>query len=634
VTYAVGIDIGTTYTAAAVWRDGRAEIAALGSHAASIPSAVFLRPDGTFVTGEIAVRRGLTEPGRVVRDFQRRLGETTPILVGGAPYSAAALTARMLRSVLDAVATREGGPPASICVTHPAGWGPYKIDLMRQVVRLADVDQPVRFTTGAQAAASVHARQRRLQPGAVVAVYDLGGGTCEAATLRRTADGFDVIGEPEGVERCGGDDVDDAILAHVDTAIGGVTERLDRNDPAVITALARLRAECTQAKEALSTDTDAVIQVLLPTVAAQARLTRSDLEAIVRPLLRDSVEALRRTIRSAGYAPAALGSVLLLGGSSRMSIVARTIESGLGRAVVVDPDPKHAVALGAAWTASEALAATGPASPVPVSSDGPHVSGTADREAVAAGDSPTGEIPRYTESVAPMPGGSLPRRPLAPRDGFVGRAAVGSTAGAEPAAAPVAPPARRRVAALAALVLVLAIGGTAWVLSRASSRDGNAVRAAVADQHHAGTGAPVSAAPTGDRAAAVPADEQCTDEIRKSTRWVCLTRATLHGGTFTVWYTAEWNGTVPDIEKGFHLHLYGGDGSMPDEATMGSQAVRHSKYYFEDQQPSVRKTSSPDFQAVGSAVKVCARIARSGHGLTKASDGSYHTGNCIPIQRY
>jgi hypothetical protein len=156
----------------------------------------------------------------------------------------------------------------------------------------------------------------------------------------------------------------------------------------------------------------------------------------------------------------------------------------------------------------------------------------------------------------------------------------------------------------------------------------------VADQHHAGNGAPASSAPAGDRAAAVPADEQCTAEMKKSTRWVCLTRATLHDGTFTVWYTAEWNGTLPDIKKGFHLHLYGGDGSMPDEATMGSQAVRHSKYYFEDQQPSVRKTSSPDFQAVGSAAKVCARISRSDHGLTKAFDGSYHTGNCIPIQRY
>jgi hypothetical protein len=122
--------------------------------------------------------------------------------------------------------------------------------------------------------------------------------------------------------------------------------------------------------------------------------------------------------------------------------------------------------------------------------------------------------------------------------------------------------------------------------------------------------------------------------MKKSTRWVCLTKATLHDNTFTVWYEAEWNGSRPDIRSGFHLHLYGSDGTSPDESTMGSQAVKHSKYYFEDQQPSVRKTSDPDFEAVGVAAKVCARIADSGHGLAKAHDGSYHTGNCIPIQRY
>ncbi len=176
----------------------------------------------------------------------------------------------------------------------------------------------------------------------------------------------------------------------------------------------------------------------------------------------------------------------------------------------------------------------------------------------------------------------------------------------------------------AAAVLLLAAGGTAWAIARSGDRDDTVAEAATGRP-------PASSAPVA--APAVPADEQCTDAMKKSTRWVCLTKATLHDNTFTVWYEAEWNGSTPDINKGFHLHLYGGDGTRPDESTMGSQAVEHSKYYYEDQEPSVRKTSSDDFEAVGDAVKVCARIARSGHGLAKASDGSYHTGNCIPIQR-
>ena len=60
--YALGIDLGTTYTAAAVWRDGRAQIVSLGGRGAAIPSVVLLREDETFLTGEAANRRGLTEP--------------------------------------------------------------------------------------------------------------------------------------------------------------------------------------------------------------------------------------------------------------------------------------------------------------------------------------------------------------------------------------------------------------------------------------------------------------------------------------------------------------------------------------------------------------------------------------------
>jgi actin-like ATPase involved in cell morphogenesis len=626
--YAVGIDIGTTYTAAAVWRDGRAEIVPLGSRSAAIPSAVFLRSDGAILTGEAASRRGLSEPDRVVRELKRRLGDTGPILLGGTPYSAAALTARLLRSVLDVVSAREGGRPSSVCITHPAAWGPYKIELMNEVARLADLEQPVRFGTEPQAAACFHAHQKRLGSGAVVAVYDLGGGIFEAAVLRKTSDGFDLTGEPEGDERLGGIELDDAIFTHVAASVGGALEGLDKNDPA--TAL--LRAECAQAKEALSADTDAVIPVLLPAVSSEVRLTRAELEAMVRPLLRDSIEALRRTIRSAGYTPQSVGSVLLVGGSSRMPIVPQMISSGLGRPVTVNANPEHAVALGAAWQASSAIAGTGPASarppvppvpPVPPAPPVPPVPDVAERMPAPAEtlSEPTGEIPVLVEPAGRM----LPRRPLAPEAGFTGRASVGAVAAgpiAEPPARP-ARAARRRITALAvaaAAVLVLAAGATVGAMSRTGDTKAQA--------------AVVSSSALAGRRAAAAADEKCTDEMKKSTRWVCLTKATLHDNTFTVWYEAEWHGSRPDIRNGFHLHIYGGDGTSPDESTMGSQAVRHSKYYFEDQEPSVRKTSDPDFKAVGDATKVCARIADSGHGLAKAHDGSYHTGNCIPIQRY
>jgi molecular chaperone DnaK (HSP70) len=70
----LGIDLGTTWTAAAVHRAGRVEIVSLGDRAPTIPSVVFLREDGVVLTGDAANRRAVTEPGRVAREFKRRLG--------------------------------------------------------------------------------------------------------------------------------------------------------------------------------------------------------------------------------------------------------------------------------------------------------------------------------------------------------------------------------------------------------------------------------------------------------------------------------------------------------------------------------------------------------------------------------
>jgi actin-like ATPase involved in cell morphogenesis len=665
--HAVGIDIGTTYTAAAVWRDGRAEIASLGSHSAAIPSVVFVRADGSVLTGESAGRRGLSEPNRVARRFRQQLGAATPTLLGGAPYSGVALMARMLRSVLDTVAGREGGPPESICLSHPAGWGPYQLDLLRQVIRLADVEQPVQLIAEPLAAATFHAHQKGLRPGAVVAVYDLGGYTFDASVLRKTADGFDFAGRAETVEGLGGTDFDARILAHV--LASAATPEPAGHDPAI----ERLRAECTAAKEALSTDTDAMIPVLLPNLSTEVRLTRTELEEMVRPAVAETAETLLRVVRSGGYAPGGLGSVLLIGGSSRMPIVARTVGEELGLPVAVDANPKLSVALGAACHAGGTLAGTAsepadprgatpavplltgvPANPAPVVPapvvpapvvpapvvpapvvPAPVVAAPvvaapvvpAPAAATDADDEPTGEIP-LAAAPGPQPGG-----PPLPKAGFAGRVTIGA-AGAVPVSPalppmPPAAPANRWVPALlgAATVLLLAVSGTVWLLARSNDRD--TARAVTGQQQST----PASSAPAAAPAPVVPPDEQCTDELKKSTRWVCLTKATLRGNTFTVYYEAEWNGSKPDIGKGFHLHMYGGDGTKPDESTMGSQAVRHSKYYFEDREPSVRRTTDSDFTAIGDAGKVCARIAQVGHGLAKAADGTYHTGNCIPIER-
>ena len=100
--YRLGVDLGTTFTAAAV-ADGSTEptVIGLGNRALQIPSVLFLKPEGEFLVGEAAERRGLTEPDRLAREFKRRIGDHVPIMVAGAPFSPQALTAHLLRWVVD-----------------------------------------------------------------------------------------------------------------------------------------------------------------------------------------------------------------------------------------------------------------------------------------------------------------------------------------------------------------------------------------------------------------------------------------------------------------------------------------------------------------------------------------------------
>ena len=408
VGYQLGIDIGTTYTAAAVCRSSdhrwvEPETVTLGTRSATIPSVLFIAPDGGVVVGEAAERRALTDPGRVVREFKRRIGDPTPIVVGGQSWAPEDLSARLVRWVVDRVAEREGGPAASIALTHPASWGSHKKELL--VNALSAQGLTVSFLAEPQAAALHYATEERVAPGSTIAVYDLGGGTFDAAVVRK-ADrsdaafggvGFGLLGRPEGLDRLGGVDFDEVVFEHVRDGLPAAFADLDDTDPRVLSAVARVRRECTEAKEALSADTDVSIPVLLPAASGSVRLHRSEFEGLIREQVEETVEALRKAVKSAGCAPEALTAVLLVGGSSRIPLVAQLVSDGLGRPVAVDTDPKNAIAKGAALSVSPKPTASWPEVSIPL---------------VAAADQTTVVLP--TEAQAEHAGKEAPKAAPAP----------------------------------------------------------------------------------------------------------------------------------------------------------------------------------------------------------------------------
>ncbi|MGQ0480369.1 MAG: Hsp70 family protein, partial [Pseudonocardia sp.] len=214
MAYRLGVDLGTTFVAAAISYESQIEMVTLGDRSVVTPSVVYLREDNALVTGEAAHRRAPSSPERVAREFKRRLGDPTPVMLAGAPHAVTDLLGAVLRDVLAKVSQTEGEPPERVVLTHPANWGPYRRGLFEEVPRLAGIDEAL-TTTEPEAAAAHYAASRKLSEGDTVAVYDLGGGTFDVTVLRKQADGIEILGTPEGIERLGGIDFDEAVLSHI-----------------------------------------------------------------------------------------------------------------------------------------------------------------------------------------------------------------------------------------------------------------------------------------------------------------------------------------------------------------------------------------------------------------------------------
>jgi actin-like ATPase involved in cell morphogenesis len=646
-TYSIGIDLGTTYTAAAVYRDGAATTCLLGSRGATIPSLVFLRDDQVVLTGEAAERRGVVEPTRLAREFKRRVGDSAPIMLGQAPYSAERLMAALLHDVVAAVATREGGDPAHVAVSHPANWGPFKVDLLSHALDLAGL-RSVTLLTEPVAAAVHYASKERIEPGSVVAVYDLGGGTFDAAVLRKTDGGFETLGEPEGIERLGGIDFDEAVFAYVRTELAGKLEELDGNDPSARVAVARLRRECVAAKEALSADSDTAIPVALPNAHTDIRISRAELEPMIRPAIAETIEALRRAIERSGVRSDDLDAVLLVGGSSQIPLVAQMVSSALGRPVAADAHPKNAVAMGAAVVAARQAAAaplSAPSSaPAPVGAP-PGPTGAAGAAGAAGAGTPPTDAPAGVGGPGSGPSPSLPGAgrvaPPAPGAGTPGPAGSSPQRGPAPVptpspavapiagAAPPAPAGRWRSALVAgAATAVLSLVGVGWSLT--AGGDGGA-------QADEATGGPApSTTAVGDApdpsttATTAPAGPACGSA---SGRCAVIGGLTVDGDRYVATYDVEaFDPVIFDDAHGtpddHHVHFFfdttppehaGTNSATPGQWVVWDRARGDGELRFDDATVAAAEEAG--------ARQLCVRVADAGHGVEPDS------GNCTDLPR-
>ena len=362
MSYSLGVDLGATTCAAAARRGTALQPCVLGEATATMPAVVLPRRDGTALVGDEADRRSRYEPTLVARMVTSRLGEPGPIVIDGEVCDPVALTEVLLGAVIDRSAAALGERPDQVVVTFPLGPGE-----ARELV-LTEAAEPVTGGTAILvpepvAAVAKLAHDRDLGADTIVAVVDFGGSSVDVTLVRRTPAALDLVGDPASLTGVGGTDLDAAMLSLVEGAIGDVTSMTSPDDHAGMLALRRLRVACRTAKERLSTDHAAVVEVALPHARAQVEITRDAFERAVDSQLDAAVDLVLATIDAAGLIPADLGLALLTGGSARIPRLSQLVTERTGLAVVTDAAPELTVALGAALFADAADAAPGPSAP-------------------------------------------------------------------------------------------------------------------------------------------------------------------------------------------------------------------------------------------------------------------------------
>lgn len=370
--YVLGIDVGGSRTMAAICHRGGAgwgevETVRLGSRSAAIPSMLYLAPDGVIVAGESAQRHARAEPSRIARGFVERVGDDVPLVVGGELCTAEELTALLITWVVEQVAGQQGGPAEHVVVTHSATWGAYRRGLLHTHLQRAGTIE-VTLLPEPIAAGESYAVSDHLDVGGELAVYSLGAASFESSVVRRVGDGtFELRGAIAGTEMVGGAYFDDVLVDHLRSELGHELDELDSTDPQDRLAAAHLHEECTRAKERLSDAAEATIPVRLPRVRTDVRVARADFEELIRPTVDSTVTTLRRTVRSFATDHDQLAGVALIGGSSRIPLVAGMVSEGLRCRVAVERDPALTAARGAALAARRLLAGRGlgPALPAP-----------------------------------------------------------------------------------------------------------------------------------------------------------------------------------------------------------------------------------------------------------------------------
>jgi molecular chaperone HscC len=339
----VGIDLGTTHSLIGAFVDGQPRLFPNAHGDLLTPSAVSVADDGTLLIGRPARDRVISHPGASVASFKRWMGSRRETRLGNRAYLPEELSALVIRSLLDDVQAACGTRPEEAVISVPAYFSDAQRRATRRAGELAGI-RVERLINEPTAAALAYGLAEKLDD-AHVLVLDLGGGTFDVSILE-LFDGVVKVHASAGDNFLGGDDFTEALRDHL---LASNRIRADALGPAELGML-WMRAE--HAKREICQGRPVRLALSLAGRDVALDLDETRFETIVEPLTQRLRAPIERAMRDAGLRGSDLAEVVMVGGASRMPLLARIAARLLGRLPLRHVAPDEAVAHGACIAAA------------------------------------------------------------------------------------------------------------------------------------------------------------------------------------------------------------------------------------------------------------------------------------------
>ncbi len=348
----LGIDLGTTNSAAAIYEGGRATVipSAEGPTMAGkmFPSVVAFTKDGQLLVGESAKRQATANPEGTIFEIKRKMGTNYKVNIQGKEYTPQQISAFILQKIKKDAETYLGTTIRKAVITVPAHFDDNQRQATKDAGEIAgfEVMRIINEPTAACLAYGIDKLEKEMK----ILVFSFGGGTHDVTLMDFGKGVFQVL-STSGDTQLGGTDVDKAVMGYVvdefkrQTGVDVASDQM---------ASARLKEAAEKAKIELTTlmSTDIDLPFLTVTTTGPQHLhltlTRTKLEALAQPIVQKTERTILKALEDAKLTPQGIDKIILIGGMTRMPLVQRFVEQILSKAPERGLDPMECVAIGAA----------------------------------------------------------------------------------------------------------------------------------------------------------------------------------------------------------------------------------------------------------------------------------------------